>query len=183
MCPSSVRWRPVQRVGVRGDRSQLVGQLGPSKRSCSPVSGAVHCIDRSWKPRQHCEWAVIIASLATVLLPARTVNHRASLRSRRILKTAYYRVTASTDDCFKSPTLSRKVCFLCRCWSQVVKSGPCWSHCSQTRVTASWSPPSTATEREAARQLRAKPVSQTHEKKPRCGRTAFEIVADLTHFL
>lgn len=47
-----------------------------------------------------------------------------------------------------------------RCWSRVVKCGRCWSHYSQIHVTASWSPPSTATEREAALQLRPKPVSQ-----------------------
>lgn len=49
-----------------------------------------------------------------------------------------------------------------RCWCQVLRSGWCWSPYSRTHVTASWSLPSTTTEREAAAQLRAKPVSHTH---------------------
>lgn len=44
---------------------------------------------------------------------------------------------------------------VCRCWSLVGRSRWCWSHCSQIHVTASWSPLSTTTEKEAAVQLRA----------------------------
>lgn len=49
-----------------------------------------------------------------------------------------------------------------RCWSQGMKSRFCSSHYSQIHVMASWWPPSITTGKEAALQLRAKPVSQTH---------------------
>lgn len=66
-CPCSVRRRPVQRVCLRGDRSQPCRQLGSPQRSRSSVPRLLHCADWSRKPGQHCEWVVILSPLLICL--------------------------------------------------------------------------------------------------------------------